>query len=404
MGKIIVINAGSSTLKFKLFKMPEEKVLGEGLIERIGLPESHVEIKYDDGKKFEETLDVKDHEQAIQILLDQLLDLDIINDYNEITGVGHRVVAGGEYFDQSVIITPEVLKKIESLDELAPLHEPANVLGIKAFEKVLPNVTSVAVFDTSFHQTIPEKNYLYSLPYEYYEKYRARKYGFHGISYRYVSQRAAKLLGKPVEDLKMIIMHLGAGASICAVKNGKSYDTSMGFTPVTGLTMATRSGDVDPSLLAYVMEKEGMTDIHDMIKVLNTKSGLLGISGVSADMREVEEAQKTNHRAKIARQIYDNRIVRYIGSYLAELGGADAIVFTAGVGENSITVRQEVTDQLSYFGIGVDKEKNNVRGVVRDLSAKGSKIKTLLVPTNEELMIALDVQRLEKESKEKANK
>ncbi|KID41531.1 acetate/propionate family kinase [Fructilactobacillus fructivorans] len=404
MGKIIVINAGSSTLKFKLFKMPEEKVLGEGLIERIGLPESHVEIKYDDGKKFEETLDVKDHEQAIQILLDQLLDLDIINDYNEITGVGHRVVAGGEYFDQSVIITPEVLKKIESLDELAPLHEPANVLGIKAFEKVLPNVTSVAVFDTSFHQTIPEKNYLYSLPYEYYEKYRARKYGFHGISYRYVSQRAAKLLGKPVEDLKMIIMHLGAGASICAVKNGKSYDTSMGFTPVTGLTMATRSGDVDPSLLAYVMEKEGMTDINDMIKVLNTKSGLLGISGVSADMREVEEAQKTNHRAKIARQIYDNRIVRYIGSYLAELGGADAIVFTAGVGENSITVRQEVTDQLSYFGIGVDKEKNNVRGVVRDLSAKGSKIKTLLVPTNEELMIALDVQRLEKESKEKANK
>ncbi|CAM2800043.1 acetate/propionate family kinase [Fructilactobacillus fructivorans] len=404
MGKIIAINAGSSTLKFKLFKMPEEKVLGEGLIERIGLPESHVEIKYDDGKKFEETLDVKDHEQAIQILLDQLLDLDIINDYNEITGVGHRVVAGGEYFDQSVIITPEVLKKIESLDELAPLHEPANVLGIKAFEKVLPNVTSVAVFDTSFHQTIPEKNYLYSLPYEYYEKYRARKYGFHGISYRYVSQRAAKLLGKPVEDLKMIIMHLGAGASICAVKNGKSYDTSMGFTPVTGLTMATRSGDVDPSLLAYVMEKEGMTDINDMIKVLNTKSGLLGISGVSADMREVEEAQKTNHRAKIARQIYDNRIVRYIGSYLAELGGADAIVFTAGVGENSITVRQEVTDQLSYFGIGVDKEKNNVRGVVRDLSAKGSKIKTLLVPTNEELMIALDVQRLEKESKEKANK
>ena len=404
MGKIIAINAGSSTLKFKLFKMPEEKVLGEGLIERIGLPESHVEIKYDDGKKFEETLDVKDHEQAIQILLDQLLDFDIINDYNEITGVGHRVVAGGEYFDQSVIITPEVLKKIESLDELAPLHEPANVLGIKAFEKVLPNVTSVAVFDTSFHQTIPEKNYLYSLPYEYYEKYRARKYGFHGISYRYVSQRAAKLLGKPVEDLKMIIMHLGAGASICAVKNGKSYDTSMGFTPVTGLTMATRSGDVDPSLLAYVMEKEGMTDINDMIKVLNTKSGLLGISGVSADMREVEEAQKTNHRAKIARQIYDNRIVRYIGSYLAELGGADAIVFTAGVGENSITVRQEVTDQLSYFGIGVDKEKNNVRGVVRDLSAKGSKIKTLLVPTNEELMIALDVQRLEKESKEKANK
>ena len=238
------------------------------------------------------------------------------------------------------------------------------------------------------------KRISYSLPYEYYEKYSARKYGFHGISYRYVSQRAAELLGKPAEDLKMIIMHLGAGASICAVKNGKSFDTSMGFTPVTGITMATRSGDVDPSLLAYVMEKEGMTDINEMIKVLNTKSGLLGISGVSADMREVEAAQATNPRAKVAREIYVNRIVRYVGAYLAEMGGADAIVFTAGVGENSITIRKEVAEGLNYFGIGVDNEKNDVRGVVRDISAKDSKIKTLLVPTDEELMIVRDVQTL----------
>ncbi len=228
---------------------------------------------------------------------------------------------------------------------------------LRLLKKVLPDIISVAVFDTAFHATMPKKNYLYSLPYEYYEKYAARKYGFHGISYRYVSQRTAKLLGKPVEDLKMIIMHLGAGASICAVNHGKSLDTSMGFTPVTGLTMATRSGDVDISLLAYIMQKEGMKDIDEMIDILNTKSGLLGISGVSSDMREVEAAQATNPRAKVAREIYVNRIVRYIGSYLAELGGADAIVFTAGVGENSITIRKEVTDQLHYFGIGVDDEK-----------------------------------------------
>ncbi|USS93914.1 acetate kinase [Fructilactobacillus ixorae] len=404
MSKIIAVNAGSSTLKFKLFEMPAEQMLAEGVIERIALPDAHVEIKYGDGQKYEQVTTVADHEAAIQILLEQLLDLNIINDYNEINGVGHRVVAGGEYFDHSVVITPDVLKKMESLSELAPLHEPANVLGIKAFQKVLPNVISVAVFDTAFHATLPEQNYLYSLPYEYYEKYRARKYGAHGISYRYVSRRAAEILGKPVENLKLIVMHLGAGASICAIKGGQSYDTSMGFTPLTGVTMATRSGDVDPSLLAYVMQKEGMSDIEEMIDVLNKQSGLLGISGVSADMRDVEVAQTDNHRAKVAREIYINRIVRYIGAYLAELGGADAIVFTAGVGENSITVRQEVADQLHYFGIGVDPEKNNVRGVERDLSAPDSKIKTLLVPTNEELMIVRDVVKLANEQAEVSDK
>ncbi|EKK20939.1 acetate/propionate family kinase [Fructilactobacillus florum] len=394
MSKMIAVNAGSSTLKFKLFEMPAEQVLAEGVIERIAMPNGHVAIKYGSGQKYEITTDVADHEAAIQILLDQLLALKIIHNYNEIDGVGHRVVAGGEFFDKSVVITPEVLQKIESLAELAPLHEPANVLGIKAFQKILPDVISVAVFDTGFHASMPEKNFLYSIPYEYYEKYQARKYGAHGISYRFVSQRAAEVLQKPVEDLKLIILHIGAGASICAVNHGKSLDTSMGFTPLTGITMATRSGDVDPSLLALVMQKEGITDINEMIEILNKKSGLLGISGVSADMREVEAAQAENHRAQLAREIYINRIVRYIGAYLAELQGADAIVFTAGVGENSVTVRKEVTDQLGYFGIKIDQEKNNVRGEVRDLSTPDAKIKTLLVPTNEELMIVRDAQAL----------
>ncbi|WP_413627182.1 acetate kinase [Fructilactobacillus vespulae] len=396
MSKFIAVNAGSSTLKFKLFDMPEESVIADGVIERIAMPDSHVEIKYGDGQKYDEIMDVENHEKAIQILLDQLLDLKIIADYSEINGVGHRVVAGGEYFDKSVVITPDVMEKLESLKELAPLHEPANVTGIKAFQKILPNVISVAVFDTAFHATMPEKNYLYSLPYEYYQKHAARKYGAHGTSYRYVSQKAADVLGKPVDDVNLVIMHLGAGASICAIKNGKSFDTSMGFTPVSGITMATRSGDVDPSLLAYIMGQEGITDINEMIDVLNNKSGLLGISGVSADMRDVEAAETTNHQAKVAREIYINRIVKYVGAYITELGGVDAIVFTAGVGENSITVRKEVTDELGYFGVKIDQDKNNVRGVVRDLSTDDAKVKTLLVPTDEELMIVRDVQALSK--------
>ncbi len=396
MGKSIAINAGSSTLKFKLFEMPSEKLLSMGAIERIGLGSSDVEIKYGDGEKYKDNLDIKDHDEAIKLLLDKLISLKIINDFHEITGVGHRVVAGGEFFTDSVVVDDENLKKIESLKEFAPLHEPANVLGIKAFKKILPDVISIAVFDTSFHTSLPEVNYMYSLPYEYYEKYKARKYGAHGTSYRYVSQRAADMLGKPLEDLKLVILHLGAGASIDAVKDGKSFDTSMGFSPVAGITMATRSGDVDPSVLQYVMEKDGIDNMDDMIDILNHKSGLIGISGVSADMREVEEAQTENHRAHLARDIFMNRVVRYIGSYVAEMGGIDALVFTAGIGENSITLRQEVTDKLSYFGIKVDPEKNDIRGVERDLSAEGSTVKTLLIPTDEELMIVRDIERLRK--------
>lgn len=399
MGKSIAINAGSSTLKYKLFQMPEETVLSSGAIDRIGLGASDISIKYGDGKKFKDTQDIDNHEQAIQLVLDKLLSLDIIKDYSEITGVGHRIVAGGELFPDSVVIDDEVIKKIESLTEFAPLHEPAALLGIKAFKKILPNIISVAVFDTSFHTTLPEVNYMYSLPYEYYQKYQVRKYGAHGTSYRYVSARAAALLGKPLKDLKLIVLHLGAGASIDAIKDGKSFDTSMGFSPVAGITMATRSGDVDPSALQYVMQKAGIKNMDDMVDILNHKSGLVGLSGVSADMREIEGVMKTNHRAMLARKIFKNRIIRYIGSYIAEMGGIDALVFTAGIGENDIMIRQEVTDKLGYFGIKVDPEKNNIRGEERDLSAAGSTVKTLLIPTDEELMIVRDIERLRKTQK-----
>ncbi|GEO74220.1 acetate kinase [Levilactobacillus namurensis DSM 19117] len=398
MGKSIAINAGSSTLKFKLFQMPEESVIAEGAIDRIGLGNSLVEVKYGDGQKYETRQDVNDHKEAIQLMLDQLTELKIITNFDEITGVGHRVVAGGEEFKDSAIIDDDVLKKIEDLAEYAPLHNPAAAMGIRAFKKILPNVLSVAVFDTSFHQSMPEVNYMYGIPYEYYQKFGARKYGAHGTSHRYVASRAAAMLGKPLEDLKLITMHLGAGGSITAIKNGKSFDTSMGFTPLAGIEMATRSGDIDASLVAYLMEKLNIEKPSDMINILNKKSGLLGVSGVSADMRDLEKVQDKNHRAKLARDMFINRIVRYVGAYLAELGGADAIVYTAGVGENDIMIRQEVADKLGYFGIGVDPEKNNIRGVERDLSKAGSKIKTLLIPTNEELMIVRDIERLRKQA------
>jgi len=396
MGKSLAINAGSSTLKFKLFEMPEEKVIAEVAIDRISLGNSLVEIKYGDGQKYETHEDVNDHNAAIQLMLDQLTELKIITDFNEITGVGHRVVAGGQEFKDSAIIDDDVLQKIEDLSEYAPLHNPAAAMGIKAFKKILPNVLSVAVFDTSFHTSMPQENYMYAIPYEYYEKFGARKYGAHGTSHRYVAHRAAAMLGKPLKDLKLITMHLGAGGSITAIKDGKSFDTSMGFTPLAGIEMATRSGDIDASLVAYLMEKLNIEKPNDMINILNKKSGLVGVSGVSADMRDLEKVQAKNPRAKLARDMFINRIVRYVGSYLAELGGADAIVFTAGVGENDIMIRQEVADKLAYFGIGVDPEKNDIRGVERDLSKEGSKIKTLLIPTDEELMIVRDIERLRK--------
>ncbi|MEY8442350.1 acetate kinase [Lactobacillaceae bacterium 24-114] len=399
MSKTIAVNAGSSTLKFKLFDMPSEKVVAEGTIERIGEENGHAKIKYSDGQKHEEDRKFADHGEAVKYLLDQLIQLGIVKSYDEITAVGHRVVAGGEYFKDSAVIDDDVIDKIDKLAEYAPLHDPAELVGIKEFRKVLPDAFAVAVFDTSFHANMPKKNALYSVPYEWYEKYGARKYGAHGTSHRYVASRAAEMLGKPLENLKLITMHIGAGASITAIKNGKSYDTSMGFTPLAGITMATRSGDVDPSLIAFVQEKLGKTS-EEMIDILNHDSGVKGISGISPDMRDIEAAaEKGDKRAQLALDIYVNRIVRYVGAYLAELGGADALVFTAGVGENSDIIRKDVADHLAYFGVKIDDEKNKVRGVEEDISAPDAKIKTLVIPTNEELMIVRDIERLKKESK-----
>ena len=396
MSKSIAVNAGSSTVKFKLFDMPSEKVVAEGLIERIGLEMGHAKIKYGDGQVHDEETPFKDHGVAVEYLLKQLTNLGIVKEYNEITAVGHRVVAGGEFFKDSAVIDDDVMAKIDELSEYAPLHNPAELMGIKAFKEVLPDAFAIAVFDTSFHTTMPKMNALYSLPYDWYEKYGARKYGAHGTSHRYVAMRAADMMGKPLDQLNLITCHIGAGASITAIKKGKSYDTSMGFTPLAGITMATRSGDVDPSLVNFLEHKLNISS-DEMVDMLNHKSGLLGLSGISSDMRDVQAAaEKGNDQAQLALDIFENRIVRYIGSYMAELGHTDAIVFTAGVGENDIEFRQAVTDQLQGFGLGVDPEKNNVRGVERDISTADATVKTLLIPTDEELMIVRDIERLRK--------
>ncbi|MGM0239038.1 MULTISPECIES: acetate/propionate family kinase [Enterococcus] len=398
MSKTIAINAGSSSLKWQLYQMPEETVIAKGIVERIGINDSIFTIKYGEGEKFNQTLDIKDHEIAVQMLLDKLIDLKIIGSFDEITGVGHRVVAGGEYFKDSVVIDDDVLAKIEELSEFAPLHNPANAMGIKAFRNILPNITSVAVFDTSFHATMPKVNYMYSLPKEYYEKYAARKYGFHGTSHRYVSERAAELLGKPLAETKIITAHIGNGGSIAAVLGGKSVDTSMGFTPLAGLTMGTRSGDVDASLLPYIMEKEGIANINEMIDILNKKSGVLGITGLSSDMRDIEDAYaEGNEDAILAMEIYTDRIRKYIAQYISVMDGVDAIVFTAGVGENADLVRDMVTANMSWFGVEIDKELNKkIHGKEAEISTADSRVKVYVIPTDEEVMIARDVERLSK--------
>ncbi|ETY73806.1 acetate/propionate family kinase [Lactiplantibacillus fabifermentans] len=393
MGKTIAINAGSSTLKFKLFEMPQEHVIASGAIERISLDSSPIHIRYGLDYEYVETESVPNHLTAVNIILDELIKLHIIESYDEITGVGHRVVAGGEIFHDSVLIDEHVLHQIEGLSEYAPLHNPANAIGIRAFKKILPNVPAVAVFDTAFHADMPAVNYLYSLPYRYYEEYGARKFGAHGTSHRYVASRAAKLMGRPLDELKLITLHLGAGSSITAINQGHSVDTSMGFTPLAGITMATRSGDLDPSLMAYLMKKLKIADPDAMLKILNTQSGLLGIAG-SADMKELEARCDHDPQAQLAIDIFVNRIVKYVGAYLAELQGADAIVITAGIGERDAKMRQRIADKLSYFGVAIDPHKNQVSGVERDLSTADAKIRTILIPTNEELMIARDVERI----------
>ncbi|MCL7747804.1 acetate kinase [Halalkalibacter alkaliphilus] len=393
MAKIIAINAGSSSLKFQLLNMPEETVVTKGLVERIGLEDGVFTIEVN-GEKNTETLDIPNHAVAVKTLLDKLTGLGIIQSLDEIEGIGHRVVHGGEKFNDSVLITDEVLAGIEEVSELAPLHNPANVVGIKAFKEVLPNVPAVAVFDTAFHQSMPESSFLYSLPYEYYEKYGIRKYGFHGTSHKYVSERAAELLGRPIEQLRLLSCHLGNGASIAAIEGGKSIDTSMGFTPLAGVTMGTRSGNIDPALIPYIMEKTGQ-DANGVLDTLNKRSGLLGVSGFSSDLRDIEgEAESGNERAELALEVFTSRIHKYIGSYAARMSGVDAIIFTAGIGENSDVIRERVLKGLEFMGVYWDPALNKVRGKEAFINYPHSPVKVIIIPTNEEVMIARDTVRL----------
>lgn len=393
MVKVLAINAGSSTLKWKLFEMPAEQVIAHGMIDRLGLADSVFTAKYGDGQVFKLTRDIKTHDLAATLLLEQLKDLGIIDHFEDIVGIGHRVVAGGEHFKDSVIITEETLSQIEDLAQYAPLHNPTQAYYIRVFQRLLPRVLQVAVFDTSLFAAMPKENFLYSIPYEYYEKYGARKYGAHGTSHRYVSARAAEILNRPLADLKLITLHLGSGASITAFNHGQAVDTSMGFTPLAGITMGTRSGDIDASLVAFLAEKKGAT-MAEMVDILNHKSGLLGLSELSPDQRDLEKAAPTNPLAKQALDIFVNRVVKYVGSYVATMNGLDALVFTAGSGENGIDLRQNIADQLAYFGVQVDSELNHVRGKEQIISPANAAVTSLVVPTNEELMIVRDIMRL----------
>ena len=391
--KILSVNAGSSSLKFTLFEMPEEKELISGVFERIGIENSFYTIKLN-GEKIKKEAVLANHTDAVKILTQELLDNNIVEDLSEIKAIGHRMVHGGEKYASSVLLTDDVIKTVEELSDLAPLHNPANLVGVRAFMEVIPDAVSVGVFDTSFHQTMEEDKYLYPVPYEWYEEYGVRKYGFHGTSHKYVSQKMAEILGK--SDAKIITCHIGNGGSLAAVKDGKCIDTSMGFTPNAGIIMGSRSGDIDASLIPYVMKKSGMS-ISDIDTALNKKSGLLGISGVSSDSRDIEDGIKSgNSRCELAQKMYVDKIVNYIATYYVELGGADAIVFTAGVGENSISTRKEIIEKLGCLGIKLDEERNNVRGKEALISSDDSKVLVYVIPTNEELMIATDTYNLAK--------
>ncbi|APG71144.1 acetate kinase [Lactobacillus delbrueckii subsp. delbrueckii] len=393
MGKILAINSGSSSFKYKLFSLADESVLASGLGDRIGIDGSTFSMKLADGTKHEAEVDLPNQEVAVQTLLDWLKEYGVIADVKEIVGVGHRIVNGGELFPDSAIIDKDNIHKVFDLTNYAPLHNPAEGHSIQAFMNILPDVPQVGVFDTSFHQSMDEVHYIYSLPYEYYEKYKARKYGAHGTSVRYVSGKAAELLGKDLKDLKLVVCHLGSGASVTAVKDGKCYDTSMGFSPLAGVTMGTRSGDVDPSVLQYIMKKEGITDFNEMIDILNHKSGLLGLSGISSDMRDIRNSD--DKRAKLADAVFINRVVRYVGSYIAEMGGADAVVFTAGIGEHDDEVREGVMKSLSFMGVDFDDAANKAANE-GFITKEDSKLAGLIIPTDEELMIERDVVRLAK--------
>ncbi len=388
--KIMAVNAGSSSIKFQLLEMPAEKQITSGIVERIGSEEALFTIKYN-GEKFVETLPIKDHAVGVELILEGLVKHKVIANINDIEGVGHRVVQGGEFFKDSTIITDEVLQKIIDLGEMAPLHNPANATGIKAFRKVLPHVTQVAVFDTVFHQTMQKDAYLYGTPYEWYTQYGIRKYGFHGTSHQYVSEKANQLMG--TTQTKVVVCHIGNGASLSAVKNGHCVETSMGFTPLEGFPMGTRSGSIDPAITAYMANKLNKS-AQDITDILNKKSGYLGISGLSNDARDIEAAiEKGNERARLAFDIQAKQIADYIGSYYVYMGGLDAICFTAGIGENSPVLRQMIIDRLAVLGVELNKDLNKLRGE-RLISTENSKVKVFIIPTDEEVMIARDTMRL----------
>ena len=395
--KVLVINCGSSSLKYQLIDMATEESLAQGLVERIGIEGSVLTQKVEGKDKYIVKEQMKDHKDAIRLVLAALVDENngVIKSMDEISAVGHRVVHGGEKYKESVVINDEVKANIEECFKLAPLHNPANMIGIKACEELMPNTPMVAVFDTAFHGTMPEDAYLYALPYELYEKHGIRKYGFHGTSHKYVSQTCAEVMRRDIKDLKIITCHLGNGASLCAVKNGVSVDTSMGFTPLEGLAMGTRCGNIDPAIVTFLMKEEGLS-VDEVNDLLNKKSGVLGISGISSDFRDIEDAafNKDDRRAKLALKIFEYKIRTTIGAYAAAMGGVDAIVFTAGVGENGPETREKCLEGLEFLGVEIDREANNVRGKVREISKAGCKVKAFVIPTNEELVIARDTLEL----------
>ena len=393
--KILVLNCGSSSLKYQLINMETEEVLASGKYERIGEEEAFITHKVN-GKKIEIKHPAKNHEEAVDFTLKQLINPEykVIDSLDEINAIGHRLVHGGEKISQSVVITDEVIEIVKENIDLAPLHNPAGIIGIEACRKVMPGKPMVGVFDTAFHQTMPKERYIYPIPYEYYEKYHIRKYGFHGTSHMYVSQRLAEIVKKDIKDLKIITCHLGQGSSLCAVQGGKSVDTSMGLTPLAGIPMVTRSGDLDPSVVTYLMKKENMS-ADEVENVLNKKSGVQGISGLAPDFREIETASNNNdERAKIAIDKFIYEVAAYIAKYAVAMNGVDYIIFTGGVGENQINIRKGICQKLEFMGVKVDVEANNMRGEEKEISAPDSKVKVYVVPTNEELMIARETKRL----------
>lgn len=394
--KVLVINAGSSSMKYQLIDMTNETVLAKGLCDRIGIDNSF--IKQLSGTEEAVVINkvLKNHKDAIEAVIAALTDekIGVIKNMSEISAVGHRIVHGGEKFNSSVVIDEKVMDAVRECIDIAPLHNPPNIIGIEACQQIMPTIPMVGVFDTTFHSTMPERAYLYALPYELYEKYGIRKYGFHGTSHKYVAERTAEILGKPLSDLKIITCHLGNGSSICAVNKGKSVDTSMGFTPLQGLAMGTRSGTIDPEVVTFLMEKEDLT-LKGISNLLNKKSGVLGISGVSSDFRDLHAAAaEGNKRAQLAIDVFCYGVKKFIGQYMAIMNGVDAIVFTAGVGENNSIARKQILDDMDFFGIKIDEEKNKVRGQEIDISTTDAKVKTLIVPTNEELAIARETIRL----------